>query len=85
MKNLNKYPIAFNGVLTKKKEQASEITAKTAQNFHFSTKKFTKMDDLRVQANKQKRKVVQLNYILSFIFNFVLHIIYIATFWNSVA
>ena len=31
-----------------------------------------------------KRKVVQLNYILSFIFNFVLHI-YIATFRNSVA
>ena len=32
-----------------------------------------------------KRKVVQLNYILSFIFNFVLCIIYIATFRNSVA
>ena len=50
MKNLNKHPIAFNGVLTKRKEKACEITVKTAQNFHFRTKKFTKIDDLRVQA-----------------------------------
>ena len=35
--------------------------------------------------HRNKEKVVQLNYILSFIFNFVLHIIYIATFQNSVA
>ena len=78
MKNLNKRPVTFNGVLTKRKEQAREITVKTARNFHFRTKKFAKMDDLRVQA--KKRKVIQLNYILSFIFNFVLRIIYIATF-----
>ena len=32
-----------------------------------------------------KRKWVQLNYMLSFIFNFVFRIIYIATFRNSVA
>ena len=32
-----------------------------------------------------KRKLVQLNYILSFIFNFVFRIIYIAAFRNSVA
>ena len=43
------------------------------------------MDDLRVQAKKQKRKVVQLSYILSSIFNFVLPIIYNATFRNSAA
>ena len=82
MKNFNKCPRAFNGALTKSKEQAREIIVKTAQNFHFRTKKFTKMDDLRVQA---KRKVVQLNYIISFIFNFVLCIIFIATFQNFVA
>ena len=35
--------------------------------------------------HRNKEKVVQLNNILSFIFNFVLHIIYIATFQNSVA
>ena len=74
--------MAFNGALIKRKEQAREIIVKTAQNFNFSTKKFTKMGDLRVQA---KRKVVQLNYIISFIFNFVLCIIYIATFQNFVA
>ena len=52
MKNLNKHPVAFNGALTKRKEQAREITVKMAQNFHFRTKKFAKMDDLRVQAKK---------------------------------
>ena len=41
--------MAFNKALTKRKEQAREITVKTAQNFHFRTKKFAKMDDLRVQ------------------------------------
>ena len=38
--------MAFNGAFTKRKEQAHEIIVKTAQNFHFRTKKFTKMDDL---------------------------------------
>ena len=75
--------MTLKGALTKRKEQAREITVKTTRNFHFRTKKLAKMDDLRVQA--KKRKVVQLNYILSFIFNFVLRIIYIATFRNSVA
>ena len=42
--------MSFNEVLTKRKEQAREIIVKTARNFHFRTKKFTKMDDLRVQA-----------------------------------
>ena len=71
--------MAFNSVLTKRKKQAREITIKTARNLHFRTKKIAKMDDLRVLAKKQI-KVVQLNYILCFIFNFVLRIIYIATF-----
>ena len=31
MKNLNKRPMAFNGALTKRKEQAREITVKTAR------------------------------------------------------
>ena len=44
--------MAFNEALTKRKEQAHEITVKTAWNFHFRTKRFTKMDDLRVQATK---------------------------------
>ena len=48
--------MAFNGVLTKRKEQAREITVKTTQNFHFRTKKFTKMDDLKVQAKKQRER-----------------------------
>ena len=56
MKNLNKRPMAFNGVLTKRKEQAREITVKTARNFHFRTKKFAKMDDLRVQAKKRRER-----------------------------
>ena len=51
------------------------------------------MSELKIHYNassqsptkETKRKVLQLNYILSFIFNFVLHIIYIATFQNSVA
>ena len=30
--------MAFNEALTKRKEQAREITVKTAQNFHFRTK-----------------------------------------------
>ena len=34
--------MAFNGVLTKRKEQACEITVKMAWNFHFRTKKFAK-------------------------------------------
>ena len=62
-----------------------EITVKTARNFHFRTKKFTKMDDLKSPHNKTKRMVVQLNYILSSIVYFVLPIIYIATFRNCVA
>ena len=49
--------MTLKGALTKRKEQAREITVKTARNFHFRTKKFAKMDDLRVQA--KKRKVIQ--------------------------
>ena len=43
------------------------------------------MDDLKSPRIETKRKVIQLNYILSSISNFVLRIIYIATFRNSVA
>ena len=42
------------------------------------------MDDLKSPRIETKRKVIQLNYILSSISNFVLRIIYIATFRNSV-
>ena len=80
MKNFNKCPRAFNGVLTKSKEQAGEIIVKTAQNFYFRTKKFAKKGGYWSPGKETKRKVVQLNYILSFILNFVLCIIYIATF-----
>ena len=48
--------MAFNRVLTKRKKQAREITVKTAWNFHLRTKKFAKMDDLRVQAKKQRER-----------------------------
>ena len=76
--------MAFNGVLTKRKEQAREITVKTARNFHFRTKKFAKMNDLRVQAKKQEKgSPIKLH--IEFYFTFVLRIIYIATFRNSVA
>ena len=44
--------MAFNGVLTKRKEQACEITVKMAWNFHFRTKKLAKRDAFRVQAKK---------------------------------
>ena len=44
--------MAFNGVMTKRKEQVHEITVKTAQNFHFRTKNIPKMVDPRVQAKK---------------------------------
>ena len=44
--------MAFNGAMAKRKEQVHEITVKTAQNFHFRTKNFPKMDDLRVQEKK---------------------------------
>lgn len=50
---------------------------KTARNFHFKTKNLLKWTMLESR-QKTKRKVVRLNYILGFIFNFVLLIIYIA-------
>ena len=62
---------------------AREIIVKTARNFHFRTKNSLKW--MILESRQRKRKVVQLNYILSFIFNFVLCIIYVATFRNSVA
>ena len=48
--------MAFDGALTKRKEQAHKITVKTARNFHFRTKKIAKMDDLRVQAKKRRER-----------------------------
>ena len=62
-----------------------EITVKTARNFHFRTKNSLKWMILKSPHKETKRKVVQLNYKLSSIFYFVLPIIYIATFRNSVA
>ena len=56
-----------------------EITVKTARNFHFRTKNSLKWMILSPH-KETKRMVVQLNYILSSIFYFVLPIIYIATF-----
>ena len=44
--------MASNGALTKRKEQACEITVKMAWNFYFRTRKFAKMDDFRVQAKR---------------------------------
>ena len=61
-----------------------EITVKMAQNFHFRLK-IHQNGWFQCPGKEMKRKIVQLNYILSFIFNFVLCIIYITTFWNSVA
>ena len=55
MKNLNKQPMSFNGVLTKRKEQAREIIVKTAWNFHFRTKNLLKWMILESrQSNKEK-------------------------------
>ena len=57
-----------------------------AWNSHFSTRNSLKWMILESRPVKEtKRNVVQLNYILSFIFNPVLCIIYIATFRNSLA
>ena len=48
--------MTLKGALTKRKEQAREVTVKTARNFHFRTKKFAKMNDLRVQAKKRRER-----------------------------
>ena len=56
---------------------AHEITVKTAWNSHFRTKNSLKWMILESR-QRNEEKVVQLNYILSFIFNFVLQLIYIA-------
>ena len=62
MKNLNKRPMAFNGVLTKRKEQAHEITVKTACNFHFRTKNLLKWMILESrQRNEEKGSPIKLN------------------------
>ena len=57
---------------------AREIIIKMARNVHFRTKNSLKW--MILESRQRKRKVVQLNYILSFIFDFVLRISYIATF-----
>ena len=44
--------MAFNRGLTKRKEQACEITVKMAWNFHFRTRKFANL----VQANKGRER-----------------------------
>ena len=62
MKNLNKRPMAFIGALTKRKEQAREITVKTAWNFHFRTKNSLKWMILESrQRNKEKVSPMKLN------------------------
>ena len=76
--------MAFNGALNKRKEQAHEITVKTARNFHFRTKHSLKWMILESrQRNEEKGSPIKLH--IEFYFNFVLRIIYIATFRNSVA
>ena len=60
MKNLNKRPIPFNGVLTKRKEQACEIIVKTARNFHFRTKNLLKWMILESrQSNEEKSSPIK--------------------------
>ena len=76
--------MAFNGALTKRKEQTHEITVKTARNFHFRTKHSLKWMILESrQRNEEKGSPMKLH--IEFYFNFLLRIIYIATFQNSVA
>ena len=49
--------MAFIGALTKRNEQAREITAKTAWNFHFRTKNSPKW--MILESKETKRKLVQ--------------------------
>ena len=49
--------MAFNRGLTKRKEQACEITVKMAWNFHFRTRKFANL----VQRNEEKGSPVKLH------------------------
>ena len=54
--------MAFIGALTKRKEQAHEITAKTAWNFHFRTKNSLKWMILESrQRNEEKVSPMKLN------------------------
>ena len=54
--------MAFNGVLTKRKEQAREITVKTAQNFHSELKSSQKWMILKSrQRNKEKGSPIKLH------------------------
>ena len=54
--------MAFIGALTKRKEQAREITVKTAWNFHFRTKNSLKWMILESrQRNKEKVSPMKLN------------------------
>ena len=54
--------MAFIGALTKRKEQAHEITAKTAWNFHFRTKNSPKWMILESrQRNEEKVSPMKLH------------------------
>ena len=54
--------MAFNGALTKRKEQAHEITVKTARNFHFRTKHSLKWMILESrQRNEEKGSPMKLH------------------------
>ena len=54
--------MAFIGALTKRNEQAREITAKTAWNFHFRTKNSPKWMILESrQRNEEKVSPMKLN------------------------
>ena len=54
--------MAFIGALTKRNEQACEITAKTAWNFHFRTKNSPKWMILESrQRNEEKVSPMKLN------------------------
>ena len=62
--------MAFIGALTKRKEQAHEITVKTAWNFHFRTKNSLKWMILESrQRNEEEGSPIELHKLLSFIFN----------------
>ena len=59
--------MAFIGALTKRNEQAHEITAKTAWNFHFRTKNSPKWMILESrQRNEEKGSAMKLNIEFNF-------------------
>ena len=66
---------------------AREATVKMVRNFHFRTKNSPKwlIIESRQRNEENGSPIKHIEYTLSFIFNFVVRIFYIATFRNSVA